>query len=93
MDAAGPVHQLPAVPGAPDWLNKEQDSEPAEKTAEDRGRHNHQWRHHDEPQDDEGGAAVVIEVAADGGRSVEDLRGTNARVRSYTPKKRERTNR
>lgn len=75
MDAARPVQQPPSVPGALDWLNEKQESKLSEQPAEDCRRHDHERRHHHKAQDDEGRAAVVIEIMADGRGCIKDLQG------------------
>lgn len=80
MEAACAVQQPPSVPGARDGLNEEQHAEAPQEAAEDGGGHHDQRRHHDKTEDDQGGAAVVVKVTADGGASVEDLKGPSTEV-------------
>lgn len=84
VDAARPVQQWALVPRPLEGLNEEEEPKPAEQLAEDGRCHDHEGRHHHKPQNDEGGAAVVVKVTADGGRGIEDLQKQNDRHRGVT---------
>lgn len=73
MDPSHPVQQWAAVLGALERLNEEKEAKPAEQLAEEGCCHDHEGRHHHKPQNDEGGAAVVVKVMADGRGGIEDL--------------------
>ena len=77
MDPARPVQQWAAVARALEGLNEEEESKPTEQLTEDGCRHNHERRHHHKAQNDEGRAAVVVKVMADGRGSIEDLQQQN----------------
>lgn len=73
VDAARPVQQRAAVARALEGLKEEEEPKPSEQLAEDGSCHHHEGGHHHEPQNDEGRAAVVVKVTADGKGSMEDL--------------------
>lgn len=74
-DAACPIQQLPSVLGTYYWLHEQQDPKLSHQPTEDCSCHNHKWRHYHKAKNDEGGAAVVVKVTADGGRGIKDLQG------------------
>lgn len=74
VDAARPVQQRAAVPRALKGLNEEEEPKSSEQLAEDGSCHDHEGGHHHKPQNDEGRAAVVVKVTADGKGSMEDLK-------------------
>lgn len=73
VDAARPVQQRAAVPRTLEGLNEEEEPKPSEQLAEDGSCHDHEGGHHHKPENDEGRAAVVVKVTADGKGSMEDL--------------------
>lgn len=75
LDSSHPVQQPPSVPRPGERLEEKKEPELPQQPAENRRRQNYEGRHYHKAQDDEGGAAVVVEVAADSCRGVEDLEG------------------
>lgn len=84
MDPARQVQQRAAVPRALEGLHEEEEPKLTEQLAEDGRRHDHEGRHHHKPENDEGGAAVVVKVTADGRGSIEDLQKQSDKHRGVT---------